>query len=219
MEGNIDLEDAIQEGSIGLIKGIKKIDFSKHDSPASYFSFWIIQHINRAIKNRERIIRLPVHVHNKLKKIKDEETKYYNKYNCTPKTKEISKATGIEEEELENIKKYFEELVSLEYLIQQETEGSINSQFYNFDKSPLDIVFEQLLKKDIYKILNLLNPREKEVILYRMGFIDNNPKTLEEIGKIFNVTRERIRQIESKAIRKLRHPSRSKFLKDYYSQL
>jgi len=208
--------DLIQEGNQGLIKAVQKFKYKKGFKFSTYAIWWIRQAITRAIADQARTIRVPVHMVETINKLRKVSRRLMQKLGREPTREEIAKAMNMSVEKVKQIMRTAMEPVSLEMPI-----GEEDSHLGDFveDKnapSPMDAAFYSMLKKQINKVLNTLTDRERRVLRYRFGLDDGCPHTLEEVGKIFGVTRERIRQIEAKALRKLRHPSRSKKLREYY---
>lgn len=207
IEGKIDIDDAIQDGALGLMRGIRRFDPTKHNNPASYIPLWIVQYIDRSIADNGRTIRVPVHMIESINKLEYETNKYIEVYCHDPSDEEIAVEMDVSEEKIKLMKKYNCKPISLNEIIELEAEGIIREELIDLSQSPYEITSKKLLREEIVESLSVLKQREKEVILYRMGFIDNEVKTLEEIGQMFELTRERIRQIESNAILKLRRHS------------
>ena len=216
---NVDMLDLIKAGNIGLIKAVEKYDYKKGFKFSTYATWWIKQSITRYIDDCENTIRIPVHLHQRINFIKRKKQELSNELQREPSLDELAEVCDMEPDKILEILKRDKNVVSLDTPIKEDEDSSL-VEFIPSDANLDDVVIHEVeqknLREKIDELLTGLNDQEQKVLRMRFGLDDDDPKTLEEIGKVFGVTRERIRQIEAKAIRKLRHPSRLKQLKNFY---
>ena len=216
VNSNLELSDLIQEGGLGLMKAVEKFEYKRGFKFSTYATWWIRQSINRAIADQANTIRIPVHMKELVSKLTKVTNKFRQEHGCEPTLEDYSKSLHLSVEKVKSVLKIMQDPISLSTPIGEDEDSNLED--FIEDKNtpnPTNAAVDFLRKQEVADVLATLSEREAKIISLRFGIDSGYPRTLEEVGKMFNVTRERVRQIEAKAIRKLRHPSRTKMLKDY----